>query len=664
VARRTTNEAPLFRLWRDPAAIAELVHADLLTTARCEPILRRQLGGSHVDLLFENGARSMVVGGVQIHGPGLLLRERSPLIWPASLVAVVDDERLTAIEGRLIPWLRSIARARSMAAETIRRFAPSARFERARAAGLVGAGRLEGSILRMAPFVYARRFARGAALEIACADAALGYAVLADLARSIRCADPVTDDERFAFAWYGVPASRAGFAGRPDVLITADVAGSADAAAIIIDTRSAPDPRAAVVTVPLPAPWDLLFSFDPSDAPPAGSFGVIAPEPQLALPAPLRPAATVGGSAGTIVIAVSQEAFAAHGPDMDEIEVLGQRLGAEGFAVFITSRVDEPKLTQAALVHIVGAPFEEHTVVFAEHAQRSGIDFVFDLCPQPADTSAFLENSFVSLFRAAIDDADIARYLEAYERGNLDPYGVPEVSSDHHPRIAARFAELARHALGILAPAEDVETLRALLPPSLSERIRARGVFVRDEPVPAPIGHLVPREPFAFAFGPIAMRSHSFYTAIAAERHGIPLVIAGPVYDANYLQVIAANAPSAIVLADLDRAAVSALFRAASVYVDAAPRPRSTASLVRAVSCGTLPVLASDSPLARSAGDAAPVFPLKSLDDCARALRGAMQVPDRRERLDNLAARLLPRRDPATALASVIAAYSRVPAVV
>src|SRR5450755_1731373 len=202
---RTTVEAPFFGLWRDAAVLRALARPQYLTTARYEPILHRQLGGGHVDLLFESGQQSCILGGIRIDARNLITRERSPFIWPAHLAAMVDHLELSAIERSITPWLRSIARAHPMATESIRRFAPSKRFDRARDADLLGAAPLERTMRRLAPFVYARRFVANAHVLIACADGVLAQAVLADVAAGVEHAENDTDHDVFARAWYGTP---------------------------------------------------------------------------------------------------------------------------------------------------------------------------------------------------------------------------------------------------------------------------------------------------------------------------------------------------------------------------------------------------------------------------------------------------------------------------
>jgi hypothetical protein len=157
---------------------------------------------------------------------------------------------------------------------------------------------------------------------------------------------------------------------------------------------------------------------------------------------------------------------------------------------------------------------------------------------------------------------------------------------------------------------------------------------------------------------PISRRSFALFPAYVADRAGLPIVVAGPVYDVDYLHVLRSIAPNAIVLADADPGVIAALYRRASVYIDAAPRPRSTLALLRAVACGALPVVAEESPLTRLLGDDAPCFSLRSVDAFARTLRQALSSTDRETCVARLRARLLPGCEPQLTLAAVLAAYA------
>ncbi|MGD0476444.1 MAG: hypothetical protein ABSB70_24980 [Candidatus Velthaea sp.] len=628
-----------------------------MTTARCEPILRAALGSSHIDLLFEQAAQSAVLSGLRLDANQLITRERSAFVWPVFAVQSVEADQLEEIERRLTPWLRSISRARGMSAEAVRRFIPSERFEQARLAGLFGAAPLEQTLPRMAPFVYARRFAAGARVWIDCADGPLAQAVLADLAAVIERPEPRNTEESFAALWYGsVPAAATCGAGAELAIV--DACAKVDAPITILLKPAEAAAAVRWVDVPSPAPWDLLFSFDVADAPAVSRFGVLALEPQLREPRTPPVARAVGGSAGTIVLAVSPEALAMRGPDIEEAQILSRRLAAEGFTVEFCSDAGDAALDRAQLVHIFGAPFEDHASAFAESAQKRGTPYVFDVPPCPNTPSGLREADFGLICRAVVDDAMVSSYETAYFAGRLDSGGAKsEASAEEFARKEARFAQLARYAAAVIVMAEDRELMCAALPPSIASRVLARGIFADAEPVAEAIGHLVPRAPFAFVHATIAARSHALLTAVAAERGNLPCVIAGPVYDVEYLQTIRIAAPSAIVLADAAPGIMSALYRRAAVWVDASSRPRSAAALTRAVDCGALPLLTANSPLLRIAGEAGLTFPATSIDDCTRAIASALVCPDREQRLAELQDRLLPRR--AEALGSVLSAYLR-----
>jgi hypothetical protein len=654
---RSSHETSLFTLVRDPVLLGRVGQPRFLTTARYEPTLRRQLGAGHIDLVFESAETIAVIGGVQLDPNWLVTRERFPIIWPASIAAVLPNEQLLALEEAIVPWLRAIARGRAMVTESIRAFVPSERFARARAAGLVGAVPFDRSIPAMAPFVYARRFAVGANVALDCAHAALAHALLADVAASVAYRAGAQVDD-FALAWYGLERSSVPLEGVADVAIV-DRRGAHDAN-VVIELAPAGDSAGSVIDVPSPVPWDVLFTFDVADAPAVSRFAVTAVEAACREAEPLAPAVPIGGSSGVIALAVGVEALHMRGDDIAEVEILRRLLTAEGFTLRIVSSTDDAGLADAQLLHIFGAPTEPHTLAFAEYARGRGLEFVFDCPPQASDPSAFAETIYPILHRLATAEAEVEEYLLAFLAGRVDRMAVPnEPNTDEYARRLVRFGELARSAAGILVMHEDRETMRALVQRAAAERVVPRAVFAGPEPAGAAIGHLVPNVPFAFAHGVIGARSNLMPVAFAAERRRVPLVIAGPVYDVEYLQVLRAAAPSAIVLADAAPAVVSSLFRQAAIYVDAAARPASAGGLFRAVACGALPVLAATSPLARMAGGAAPTFNAASAAHCGDRLAHALGSLDRTMPVAELRVRLLARRNPAAALRDVLAAYSR-----
>jgi hypothetical protein len=317
-------------------------------------------------------------------------------------------------------------------------------------------------------------------------------------------------------------------------------------------------------------------------------------------------------------------------------------------------------LAQADLIHIFGDATDVHMLEFAERAGQRGIPYIIDLPPQPIEPSSVAETTLYAMFRSAFDEHDLGRFLGAYEQGKLEVPREPssEPAPEEWARRAHRFGELARRAVAIFTPLEDTGRRAASLPPDVAARLRTRGVFLEPEPTSRRIEHLVPMGPFALVHAPIARRSFSLFPAYAAERGMVPTVIAGPVYDVDYLHVLRAIAPNAIVLADPDAAVVSALFRQAAIVVEVAPRPSSTGGIIRGIACGALPVVATESPLARLTGDEAPLFSQRSVDECARTMAQALSSADRPGRVARLQARLLPRCDPASARASILAAYA------
>jgi hypothetical protein len=260
---------------------------------------------------------------------------------------------------------------------------------------------------------------------------------------------------------------------------------------------------------------------------------------------------------------------------------------------------------------------------------------------------------------AACDDLECARYIRAYEAGTLNNPSSVETSAADYARMEQSFFDLTASAVSILAEGHDIEGLRSKLPSSMTDRLFARGTILSPEPDSVPIDHLVPSVPFALADAVIGTRSHVLMIAYAARLSGVPLVITGPIYDVNYLLTLRTVAPDAIVLPDAAPSVVSALYRRASIWVDAAPRPRTAAGLVRAVACGALPVVAAESPLARIVGYGVPAFPVVSADSCAQAMARAISLADRDRLVAALQVRLAERFDPNRTFATLMTAYAR-----
>ena len=119
---KTTRYFPEFGLWRDPALLRALVTPATLLSARYEPVLRDLIGYGSLDLTFGAGEALCTVANVLIDPVPLSVRTSQSLVWPAFVVAIIEEDILEAIEATVLPWLRMLARGRALASEEIRHY--------------------------------------------------------------------------------------------------------------------------------------------------------------------------------------------------------------------------------------------------------------------------------------------------------------------------------------------------------------------------------------------------------------------------------------------------------------------------------------------------------------------------------------------------------------
>ncbi len=169
-----------------------------LAAVRIEPVLRQRRPGLRARLLpRRRGRRHGDPGRAGRPGGGGRARPR-----PADLARRhAGRRRLRArLSERILPELERLVLGGEPVAERVVRFADAPRFEAARAAGCYGAAPLREALARLAPYRYARRFARGRGVRIDAPDAVGGWLLLRDLATvtvAAACRDPA------ALAWYG-----------------------------------------------------------------------------------------------------------------------------------------------------------------------------------------------------------------------------------------------------------------------------------------------------------------------------------------------------------------------------------------------------------------------------------------------------------------------------
>jgi hypothetical protein len=189
--------------------LRELVSAEHLAVARIEPVTRGREAAAIVDLHFSDGERGVTIPLVFVDLAQFDVRELDPLVFPHELADAISDARAADVVERLFPELERRALTGGFWGEETIVFGNDAAFNAARAAGWFGAVPLAVSLPRIAPAVYARRFAVG---KHVCAYGPRAFE-LAGFVRGVATSCTVLDanDEDAATHWYGAfgEASRA-----------------------------------------------------------------------------------------------------------------------------------------------------------------------------------------------------------------------------------------------------------------------------------------------------------------------------------------------------------------------------------------------------------------------------------------------------------------------
>jgi hypothetical protein len=585
---------------------APVVDASRLAAVRIEPVLRQRRPALSLDLYLADGGRHTVIPMVLVDPAVVIERDRDPLVFPFETPG--DDRFALELADRILPYLeRAILQGERMV-EHVWALAPAPRFEAARAAGCFGAAPLRDAIARLAPYRYARRFVRGRSVRIDAADAVGGWAMLRTLSNTVAVA-PIRCDAA-ALAWYGdAPVA-------PDSAAVAIVDASTDAgnASCVLRLDTPADDSSAHfdpswidpstssgqdhidpswIDVIDPVPLDVGFVFDPAEGPTRRWFTVErAPEPVIEV----TPVAgmTAGASCAGRIAVIPGRADARTRPsaDTDEADALVSALAALGFdAELIETPQDVPVRD---LIHIVGTRDGRRVRSLVERARRAAIPVAIHAHDEDAAGGGWWGAEVTRYcFEYGEDEADVTTYLgllakRAVSIGEIGagaPYAPGAVAADD----AA--AALRDATLVFVATAAEAESLR--------RRTGRRGPIeivppLCAAPEPAPIGHLVGSDPFVFAHAPIGPIGNQLLLARCAAEAGIPLVIAGPVIDASYLERVREfGGPGLIVFPGEPGPAVAAGLRAAAgIVVDVAWVGDGAARLSAAALGGTRLVLA------------------------------------------------------------------------
>jgi len=537
-----------------------LTDPDRLAVVRIEPVLRQRRGALLLDLYFAGPDGDTIVPGVIVEPALVVERERDPLIFPAGFRG--SDGLAAALAERILPHLERLVRSGEPIREHVLAFAPAPRFDAARNAGAFAAAPLRDALVRLAPYRWARRHVRGRKVLIDAPDAIGGWALLRDVASGGIAAGRLDPD---AAAWYG-PAPLA--SSDAEVAIVG-AQSEAPANALTVVRLDVDGPGAIEVIDPLPL--DVGFVFDRAEGTVRRSFVVErAPTPQRRPPLQRFVASPLGGSAGRIVVVLGRaDAQARPSADTDEAAALSAALTAEGFAVVVGSGPAD--LAGADLVHIFGTRDGRRVRAIVDAARRARIPSAIHAYEEDPASGAWWGAAVTRLcFEYGADEASVESYLQMLANRAVTLEGaradVPYAPADAELDAAA--AALRDASIVFVNADEEAATVRrrsgrrttvAVIPPLV------------ELPEAAAVGALVGPDPFAFLHAPIGPVGNQLLVARSAADAAIPLVLAGPVLDASYLERVREfGGRELIVLPEPSAALAAGLRVAAAVVVDAA----------------------------------------------------------------------------------------------
>jgi hypothetical protein len=538
-----------------------------LVAVRVEPVLRQRRAAFALDLCLAGDDGITVIPLVLADPAVVVERDREPLVFPHGTPG--DAAFARALAERVLPHLERLVLRGERVGEHVVAFGSAARFDAARAAGCFGAAPLRDALARLAPYHYARRFARGRSVRIDAPDAVGGWALLRAVGSPTVAA---ARRDAAALAWYGdAPLARDA---RADVAIVAADGDAGGAACVLrLDPELECETRADgahLIEIVDPLPLDVGIVFDPAEGPARRWFAVErAPEPAPRTVPDLAHRAA-GGSAGRIaVIAGRADAPAQPSADTDEARALVAALGAEGFDAILAESPDE--LEGADLVHLIGTREGRRARQIVDAARRRGVPVAVHAHDEDAAHGGWWGAEVTRYcFEYGADEHDVVNYLALLAKRAVS-VGDARADAPFAPPGAAvdDAAAALRDASVVFAAAADEAA-------AIRRRTGRRGAIaivppLASAPAPLPVGHLVGADRFVLLHAPIGPVANTLLVARCAAGAGIPLVVAGPVADAAYLELVREfGGPALVVLPGEPAPGIAAGLRAAAgVVVDA-----------------------------------------------------------------------------------------------
>ena len=588
-----------------------VVDAERLVAVRVEPVRRHRRTALVLDLCLAHGADVTVIPAVLADPAIVADRDRDPLVFPHGTPG--DDAFACAIAERVLPHLDVLVLGGGTIAEHVVRFAECAPFDAARAAGCFGAAALRDVLVRLAPYRYARRFARGRTVRIDAPDAIAGWAMLRDAGAAGIAPHRRTAAER---AWYGDAPDAPS---RPDVAIVARDGDACDAPCVVRVDPNLAEPAGTLLECVDPLPLDVSIVFDPAEGPARRWFAVERVPEHASSPCVVA-GARGGSSSGRIAVVLGRaDARTLPSADTDEAFALAGALRAEGFDAAVRDADDAAR--DADLVHVLGARDGARVAGIVGAAKRAGIPVALHAYDDDASDGGWWGAEVTRhCFEYGSDDRDVATYLAMLARRAV-AVGDARAGVPYAPASAGALAAASavRDASVVFASSDDEAA-------SIRRRTGRGGPIEIVPPLlaavdPAPVAALAGTDRFAFAHAPIGPIGNQLLLARCAADAGVPLVIAGPVADASYLERVREfGGPDLIVLPGEPDARVAAgLHAAAAVVVDAAWIGDGPARLVAAALAGAVLVVPDRRPV-RVPGPPPRCFDAADAASLARAL--------------------------------------------
>ena len=644
-------------LW--PCYNAEFVSAMLseenLFAARFEPVYSQRYE-AFIDLSFERNGEWMIVPMLRADGVSIMVPENPPLTWPASYERF-DCAELRRVEDRINPWLQSLTTARLVNDAAVRYFRDSnevrANFEYARSRGWIGSAPYADVLRSIGPAAYGLRFARGRQVALSGSTAVNAAAVLSSVDSKID-ADFPQNDASAARSWLaGLTLKQIDTSKRYDLYVGPRAEQLKAPYCIFTDGDVELGERKVQVAEPIPA--DVMLSFDLEDGPLAMTFAVT--ETKLdARRVSLNPRAALGGSSGCVRLVVRDDGARFGDADTDAAEVLASELRTEGIdaEVTIASRVD---VTKTDVIHVFGLRHGASLVELLRDAEPAGVPIIVTPYADDRRGEAISGPSGTLLIpRTTNDTVAFDDYTWAFARRRITNLS----QGDWYDDVAKVL--LARASCAIVTAPAEADFLR--------EKLGYRGVSI---PVPAmpslaapneSIGSVVGPDEFVLLHGPIEPRMNQLFTAVAAQREGLPLMVFGPVADIEFYRYVNEVAgPGVIMLRDdaLSENEIAAIYGRARVVVDPSWSSRGLHRLARGAATGAAIVASSNAYAHEVWGDLVRTVDPADVDGIAMALRGAWEQQPRIAHA--LRARTAEKCDPYAVLVATVSAYQQASAV-